>query len=82
MNDHNYGITSAELKQFVERAEQLALEKKEIADQEKELFAEMKGRGFDTKIVKALIKERKRNPDDIAEEDAIKEMYRAALIDF
>lgn len=82
MNDHNYGITSAELKQFVERAEQLALEKKEIADQEKELFAEMKGRGFDTKIVKALIKERKRNPDDIAEEDAIKEMYRAALMDF
>lgn len=82
MNDHNYGITSAELKQFVERAEQLALEKKEISDQEKELFAEMKGRGFDTKIVKALIKERKRNPDDIAEEDAIKEMYRAALMDF
>ena len=82
MNDHNYGITSAELKQFVERAEQLALEKKEIADQEKELFAEMNGRGFDTKIVKALIKERKRNPDDIAEEDAIKEMYRAALMDF
>ena len=82
MNDHNYGITSAELKQFVERAEQLALEKKEIADQEKELFAEMKGRGFATKIVKALIKERKRNPDDIAEEDAIKEMYRAALMDF
>lgn len=82
MNDHNYGITSAELKQFVERAEQLALEKREVADQEKELFAEMKGRGFDVKIVKALLKERKRNPDDIAEEEAIKEMYRAALSDF
>jgi uncharacterized protein (UPF0335 family) len=82
MNDHNYGITSAELKQFVERAEQLALEKREVADQEKELFAEMKGRGFDVKIVKAIMKERKRNPDDIAEEEAIKEMYRAALSDF
>lgn len=74
-----YTVTADELRQFVERAEQLASEKKDVAEQEKELFAEAKGRGYDTKIMRKIIAERKRKPDDVAEENAIMEMYRSAL---
>lgn len=74
-----YSVAAGELRQFVERYEQLEIEKKEIADQQKELMAEAKGSGFDTKILKKIVAERKRNRDDIAEEEAILELYRNAL---
>ncbi|MDD9731095.1 DUF2312 domain-containing protein, partial [Mameliella sp. AT18] len=45
----------------------------------KEVMAEAKGRGYDTKILKKLIALRKRDPDDIAEEEALLDMYKAAL---
>ena len=72
-------VTEEELRQFIERAEQLAAEKKDIAEQERELFAEAKGRGYDVKIMKRVIALRKKKPDEIAEEEAVLEMYRAAL---
>ena len=75
----SYNVTADELRQFVERAEQLEAEKKDIGEQEKELFAEAKGRGYDTKVMRKLIAARKRKPDEIAEEEAIFEMYKAAL---
>lgn len=78
MPGHN-SVTADELRQFIERAEQLASEKKDIAEQEKELFGEAKGRGFDTKVMKKVIALRKRKADDIAEEDAILDMYKSAL---
>ena len=74
-----YGVTADELRQFIERAEQLAAEKKDISEQEKELFAEAKGRGYDTKVMKKVLALRKRKPDDIAEEEAVLDMYKAAL---
>ena len=76
--DH-YAVTVDELRQFIERAEQLAAEKADIAEQESELFAEAKGRGYDTKVLRKVIALRKRKPDDIAEEEAVLEMYMAAL---
>lgn len=81
MNDVTaaYNVTADELRQFIERAEQLASEKKDVAEQEKELFAEAKGRGYDTKVMRKVIALRKRKPDEIAEEEAIIEMYKAAL---
>ena len=81
MNDltDTYRVTADEPRQFIERAETLAAEKKDIAEQEKELFAEAKGRGYDTKVMRKVIALRKRKPDDIAEEEAVLEMYRAAL---
>ena len=78
-NQIAYAVTADELRQFVERAEQLAVEKKDIAEQEKELFAEAKGRGYDTKVMRKIIALRRRKPDDIAEEEAIMDMYKAAL---
>ncbi|HRK67445.1 MAG TPA: DUF2312 domain-containing protein [Hyphomonas sp.] len=74
-----YAVTADELRQFIERAEQLEAEKKNIAEQEKELFAEAKGRGYDTKVMRKVIALRKRKPDEIAEEEAVLEMYRHAL---
>jgi uncharacterized protein (UPF0335 family) len=75
----SYRVTADELRQFVERAEQLASEKKDIAEQEKEVFAEAKGRGYDTKVLRKIIALRKRKPDEIAEEWAVLEMYGQAL---
>ena len=75
----SYSVTADELRQFIERAEQLAAEKKDIAEQEKELFAEAKGRGYDTKVMRKVIALRKRKPDEIAEEAAVLEMYKSAL---
>jgi uncharacterized protein (UPF0335 family) len=79
MNDASYRVTANELRQFIERAEQLASEKKDISEQEKDLFAEAKARGYDPKVMKKVIALRKRDPNDVAEEEAILEMYREAL---
>jgi len=75
----SYSVTADELRQFIERAEQLASEKKDIAEQEKELFAEAKARGYDTKVMRKVIALRKRKPDEIAEESAVLAMYCEAL---
>jgi uncharacterized protein (UPF0335 family) len=74
-----YSVTADELRQFIERFEQLESEKADVAEQQKELMAEAKGRGYDTKVMKKVIALRKRKPDEIAEEEAIMEMYKAAL---
>ena len=77
--DHAYRVTADELRQFIERFEQLEAEKKDIAEQQKEVMAEAKGRGYDTKVIRKIMALRKRKPDDIAEEQAVLDMYLAAL---
>ncbi len=81
MSDPNdaYNVTADELRQFIERFEQLESEKKDVAEQQKELMAEAKGRGYDTKVLKKVVALRKRKPDDIAEEEAVLELYKQAL---
>ena len=74
-----YNVTADELRQFIERYEQLEAEKKDITEQQKEVMAEAKGRGYDTKVLKKIIALRKRKADDIAEEEAILELYKQAL---
>ncbi|MCJ8139487.1 MULTISPECIES: DUF2312 domain-containing protein [Falsirhodobacter] len=75
----SYNVTADELRQFIERFEQLESEKKDVNEQQKELMAEAKGRGYDTKVMKKVIALRRRKPDEIAEEEAIMDMYKAAL---
>ncbi|QCP84363.1 DUF2312 domain-containing protein [Cereibacter sphaeroides] len=75
----SYNVTADELRQFIERYEQLEAEKKDVQEQQKELMAEAKGRGYDTKVMKKLVALRKRKPDDIAEEETILELYKSAL---
>lgn len=78
-DDNAYGIAAGELRQFIEQFEQLESEKKDVAERQKELMAEAKARGYDTKVMKKVIALRKRDKDDIAEEEAILDMYKAAL---
>ena len=73
------GVAAEELKQFVERVEHLEEEKKAIADDIKEVFAEMKGRGFDTKVVRQIIRIRKQDHSERQEMEAILELYMSAL---
>ena len=75
----NYRVTAGELRQFIERFETLEIEKRNIADQQKEVMAEAKGRGYDTKIFRKLVVLRKRDLQDIAEEEAVLDMYKSAL---
>jgi uncharacterized protein (UPF0335 family) len=77
--DKVLSVTAEELRQFIERAETLAAEKSNIACYEKELMSEAKGRGYDTKAIRKIIAIRRRSPSDVAEEQAVLDMYLAAL---
>ena len=77
--DSSYRVTADELRQYVERYERLEIEKKDIADQQKEIMAEAKGRGYDTKVLRKIVALRKRDLNDIAEEEAVLAMYKEAL---
>lgn len=72
-------VTQDELRSFIERVESLEAEKKETLDQIKAVFAEAKGRGYDTRAMRAIIAMRKKKSDDLAEEEAIIELYKQAL---
>lgn len=74
-----YSVTADELRQFIERYEHLEAEKKDVSENQKELMAEAKGRGYDTRVLRKVIALRRRKPDEIAEEEAIMEMYKTAL---
>ena len=72
-------MTAEELRQFVERFERLEIEKKDIADQQKEVMAEAKSRGYDTRIMRKIVSLRKRDLEEVAEEEAVLSMYKSAL---
>ncbi|MCH2249372.1 MAG: DUF2312 domain-containing protein [Cognatishimia sp.] len=79
VTDASYRVTADELRQFIERFERLEQEKKDIMDHQKEVMAEAKGRGYDVKVMRKIIALRKRDQNDIAEEEAVLEMYKEAL---
>ena len=68
-----------QLRAFIERIERLEAEKKDIADQIKEVKAEAKGQGYDVSVITAIVRRRKKSRDDVAEQDAILELYETAL---
>ncbi|MEM6466587.1 MAG: DUF2312 domain-containing protein [Pseudomonadota bacterium] len=74
-----FRVAAGELRQFIERFERLEAEKKDIADQQKEVMAEAKSRGYDVKVMRKVIALRKRDPQDISEEEAILDVYKDAL---
>ena len=75
----SYRVTAEELRQFVERFERLEIEKKDIADQQKEVMAEAKSRGYDTRVMRKIVSLRKRDLEELAEEEAVLSMYKTAL---
>ncbi|MCL2385525.1 MAG: DUF2312 domain-containing protein [Alphaproteobacteria bacterium] len=73
------GVAAQELKQFVERVERLEEEKKAISDDIRDVYGEMKGRGFDVRAVRQIIKIRKEDHAERKEREAILELYMSAL---
>ena len=72
-------VTADELRQVIERAEAQIAANADGAEDLKQIFSEAKGRGYDTAVMRKVIALRKRKPDEIAEEEAVLELYCAAL---
>ena len=72
-------VAAGQLRAFIERIERLEEEKKTIADDIKEVYAEAKGTGFDTKAVRTIVRLRKKEEAERKEEEAIIDLYKAAL---
>lgn len=72
-------VAAGQLRAFIERVERLEEEKQTIADDIKDVYAEMKGTGFDTKAVRAIIRLRKQDANERQEAEAILDLYKAAL---
>lgn len=68
-----------QLKQLVARVERLEEEKKALADDIKEVYAEAKGHGFDTKILRQVVRLRKMDKADLAEQEELLDVYMGAL---
>ena len=72
-------IAADQLRLFIERIERLEEEKKGISDDIRDVFAEAKGNGFDTKVMRQVIRLRKKEPAERQEEEAILDLYLHAL---
>lgn len=77
MADH--GVARDQLRAFVERIERLEDEKKAIADDIREVYAEAKGNGFDTKVLRQVVRIRKQDKAERLEQEAILDLYLHAL---
>ena len=73
------GVAAGQLRSFVERIERLEEEKKSLADDIRDVYAEAKGNGFDTKVLRQVIRLRKKDAAERQEEEAILDLYMHAL---
>ena len=72
-------VAAGQLRAFIERIERLEEEKQTISDDIKDVYAELKGTGFDAKAVRTIIRLRKKDANERQEEEAILDLYLAAL---
>ena len=77
--DQNTAVAASQLRSFIERIERLEGEKKTISDDIKEVYAELKGSGFDSKAVREVIRLRKKEDHERQEEEAMVKLYKDAL---
>lgn len=77
--DQNTVVATGQLRSFIERIERLEGEKKTISDDIKEVYAELKGNGFDSKAVREVIRLRKKEDHERQEEEAMVQLYKNAL---
>jgi uncharacterized protein (UPF0335 family) len=73
------GIAGERLKSFIERIERLEEEKRALAQDIKEVYAEAKGTGFDTKTMRQIVKIRKMDQDELDEQETLLDVYKRAL---
>ena len=79
VSDAPAGFAKEQLKSFISRIEKLEEEKKAIADDIKDVFAEAKANGFDVAALRTILKIRKEDVDDRKEHEAIVDLYASAL---
>ena len=79
MGDAAHGVAKEQLRSVVERIERLEEEKKSLADDIKDVYAEAKANGFDVKVLRKVIALRKRDADERAEEEMVLDTYLQAL---
>ncbi|EIM75140.1 DUF2312 domain-containing protein [Nitratireductor rhodophyticola] len=72
-------VAAGQLRAFIERVERLEEDKKTISEDIKEVYAEMKANGFDTKAVRSIVRLRKKDQAERQEEEAMIDLYKAAL---
>jgi len=72
-------VAAGQLKSIIERIERLEEEKKEVAEQIKEIYAEAKANGFDARILRRVVSLRKKPTEERQEEEALLDLYLSAL---
>jgi uncharacterized protein (UPF0335 family) len=73
------GVSGAQLRQFIDRVENLEQEKAELSEQIRDVMAEAKAEGFDTKVLRQLMRMRKMKKEELAEQEELLDLYRRAL---
>lgn len=79
IDEGNYGVAKDQLKAIVERIERLLEERDGINGDIKEIYAEAKGNGFDTKVMRKVIADRRKDREELREFEGVLEIYRAIL---
>ena len=79
MGDNAHKAAADQIRAYIERFERLEAEKQDLMQDQKDIMAEAKGNGFNVKALRKIIADRKRDADDLAEEQAIVELYKSAL---
>lgn len=72
-------VSAEQLSQFISRIETLEEEKREVGQQVKEVYAELKGEGYDSRIVRKIVRLRRMSKEAREEEEALLDTYRNAL---
>ena len=79
MNEFNHNTAKDQIKKFIERIEYLEEQKSNIADDINAVYAEARAYGYDSKILRKCVQIRKKDKDDIAEEQAMLQIYLDAI---
>ena len=77
--DNAMGAARAQIRAIVERVERLEEEKKGIAEDIKEVYAEAKANGYDTKVLRSVVRIRKQDKSERQEHEALLDLYMRAL---
>ena len=72
-------VAQDQIRAIIERIERMEEEKRAITDDIKEIYAEAKGNGFDTKVLRQIVRIRKQDASERAEQEALLELYMSAL---
>ncbi len=73
------GIAADRLRSIIERIERLEEERKSLADDIKDIYAEAKSAGFEVKVIRQIIRIRKQEPAEVEEQETLLDLYRRAL---